>query len=218
MAVEVRSLGIIPYARAWELQRALREALIQGRGKETLLVCQHSAVITAGSSSRASSLLVSAQDLTRAGIDYYKVERGGDLTFHGPGQLVAYPILNLGKRKQDVGWYMRCLEEVVIQTLSNYGIRAHRVSGKTGVWTEFDPDSEPFEGTKIAALGVKISRWCTMHGMALNVSNACLDGFSFIHPCGFTRIRVTSMERELGQELDIVEVERQLIEKFLGMF
>jgi len=218
MYVEVRSLGIVDYEETWQLQRALRDSLRQGNGPETLLVCQHHPVITAGSSTKQCNLLASMDHLHNAGVRYYGVERGGDLTYHGPGQLVAYPILDLNQRKRDVGWYMRRLEDVVIRALSNYGIEGYRVSGKTGVWTRFVEHSEPFEGTKIAALGVKISRWCTMHGLALNVLNTCLAGFSFIRPCGFTHIQVTSMERESGKTLDIAGVEGRLIENFLEMF
>jgi lipoyl(octanoyl) transferase len=148
------------------------------------------------------------------GIDYFKINRGGDITFHGPQQLVGYPILDLEKFYTDIGKYLRNLEEVIIKTIAHYGLKGERSSGETGVW--IDPDKKGSE-RKICAMGVRCSRWITMHGWALNV-NTDLDYFNHIIPCGIKDKQVTSIEKEIGQPVDFEETKRVLLEKFAEVF
>ncbi|RIL10684.1 MAG: hydrolase, partial [Proteobacteria bacterium] len=190
-------LGLCRYQLAWELQKKRQSALIDGSGAECAIICEHLPVITLGRSTKASSLLVPEAAIAEKGIELFEVERGGDATYHGPGQLILYPILNLNLRKRDVGWYMRSLEQVILDLLDHFGIKGVRVPGKTGVWTEKIGNDSLKAGKKIASLGVRISRWCTLHGISLNVGGS-LDGFSLINPCGFSDITVTSMSAELG--------------------
>ena len=184
-SVFVCNLGLVPYEPAWRLQQKLQRELLEGSGQETLLLCEHKPVITLGAGASEMNLLVDRAELQRLGIEVFKVERGGDITWHGPGQLVAYPILNLAKRRKDVGWYMRSLEEAVIRTLWDFGLQGRRVSGRTGVWID--------DRHKIASLGVRISRWCTMHGLALNVCCG-REGFSLINPCGLRDVQTVAMK------------------------
>lgn len=216
-AVQILSLGRRPYAEVWNLQRQLLSELVKGEGPETLIVCEHFPVITAGKSTKWENLLTGKEKLRELGIEVFEVERGGDVTYHGPGQVVAYPIVDLRTRNQDVGWYMRSLEEIILQTLSANGIQGLRVPGKTGVWTQAIENSEPFVGRKIASMGVKLTHWCTMHGLALNVQD-CTAGFEHLNPCGYTNIHMTSMQQETGRVFNIDHVSRQVIEKFNEMF
>lgn len=193
--LQIVNLGRITYQKAWDIQRSLQRSLIDGTGQQTLLLCEHDPVITVGRSAKAINLLVSEEALKSRGVELYHTERGGDFTYHGPGQLVGYPILNLNNLKRDVGWYMRTLEEVIIQTLQAFKVPSGRVQGRTGVWTEHPDDGSFSRQRKIASIGVRISRWCTLHGFGLNVLD-CTDGFSLINPCGFTDIKMTSMKAE----------------------
>lgn len=186
--ITVVELGRQPFQQVWELQRQLQQQLIAEAIGEHLLLCEHEPVITLGTSAKPHNILVDEQLLRQKGISLFKVERGGDVTYHGPGQIVAYPILNLNSRKRDIGWYLRELEDCVIKTLADFDIPAHGICGKTGVWIN--------EKKKICSIGVRISRWRTMHGLALNVSEECLAGFSLINPCGFTDIEVSCMQKE----------------------
>ncbi len=191
----VRNLGRRPYAEVWELQRETQQALIARRGPETLLVCEHPPTITLGKSSKAEHVLASPETLSKNRIEVFNVERGGDVTYHGPGQVVVYPIVDLRLRKRDVDWYMRLLEQAAIETLATFGVVGTRIKGKTGVWV-LDPDG--FSPRKIASLGVRISRWCTMHGLALNLGSvpgeiSLEEGFSYINPCGLGDVQITSL-------------------------
>ena len=185
---------------------------MQGESEETLILCEHDPVITIGRSAKAGNLLASPEDLAKLGIEAIEIERGGDITYHGPGQLVAYPLLNLNNHRRDVGWYLRLLEDVVIDTLQAFGITGLRYPGRTGVWTQVPENAINFEllersaqrssqgrPRKIASIGVRLSRWCTLHGLALNVHD-CRVGFQCINPCGFTDIDVTSMAEERPSE------------------
>ncbi len=227
MGIEIISLGLKPYREVWELQRTRHADLIAETTTEALIVCQHTPVITLGRSFKAASLLVDEAELKCRGVELVEVERGGDATYHGPGQLVAYPILDLRSRKQDVGWYMRSLEEVVINTLAEFDIVGLRFPERTGVWTALSGNDSDSKARKIASLGVRISRWRTWHGFALNVLNCvglncvdlnCTDGFSLIHPCGYSDIAVTSMQDEKGKAFSLDEVENVLVQKFLEIF
>ena len=204
---------------------------MRGEGEETLILCEHDPVITIGRSAKAGNLIASPESLAKLGIEAIEIERGGDITYHGPGQLVAYPLLNLNNHRRDVGWYLRLLEDVVIDTLQAFGITGLRYSGRTGVWTQVpenvinfsildEPSQRPSRQrpTKIASIGVRLSRWCTLHWLALNVLN-CRSGFQCINPCGFTDIDITSMAEELPSErFEVVRVAEVLRDRFKDRF
>jgi lipoyl(octanoyl) transferase len=185
--LEVIEAGVVPYAEALEWQRSLAQARIERRlPHDVLLLLEHPPVVTLGRSSQAAHLLQTA------GVDVFEVERGGDVTFHGPGQLVGYPILDLTGYKQDLHWYLRTLEQALIGALEILGIPAQRNQGYTGVWTGGEGPR------KIASIGVHVKQWVTWHGFALNVSTD-LAQFDRIVPCGIPGVVMTSIERELGQ-------------------
>lgn len=179
-----------------------------------LIFCQHEPVYTLGNSGSSENLLLDEAELSDRGIKYYKVRRGGDITFHGPGQLVGYPILDLDQFFTDVHKYLRLLEESIILTLADYGIRAGRISGLTGVWAGYE---EQESARKICAIGVRCSRWVTMHGFALNV-NTDLSYFENIIPCGIKDKAVTSIEKELGYQVDLQEVQQAVKKNFVQIF
>lgn len=213
-----RDLGTIAYKEAWDHQEELLKenvrakttakanALTTENGRQPLhyeqlantqhhlLLCEHTPVYTLGKSGRPEHVLISVEERQKKGIEYYQTNRGGDITFHGPGQIVGYPIIDLEKYYTDIGKYLRNLEDVIILTLQQYGIKGERSPGETGVWIE------PFvkgRERKICAMGVRCSRWVTMHGFALNV-NTDLNYFNYIVPCGIANKQVTSIEKELG--------------------
>jgi lipoate-protein ligase B len=182
-------LGLVPYARALELQRSVARARISGAfAHDVLLLLEHPPVVTLGRSSKAQHLVASPAMLETRGVELFEAERGGDVTFHGPGQLVGYPIVNLRGHRQDLHWYLRQVEAVLIRALDAIGIRAERSEGRTGVWTS---------GRKIASIGVHARDWVTWHGFALNVSTD-LSYFDLIVPCGLAGVTMTSVVRELG--------------------
>lgn len=217
--LDIIKLGLVDFHTAWELQKKLQRNLIGGAGVDSIVLCQHYPVITRGRTSKSNSIKVSPTYLSRHNVELYSIERGGDVTFHGPGQLVAYPILDLRRSRTDVHWYMRSLEEVIVNTLKFFGVYAFQVAGKTGVWTYSNSEANNSrlrpEG-KIASIGVRISRWCTMHGLALNVLD-CSFGFSLINPCGYEDINVTSLE-QLGSSTDLLSVERVFETQFKKVF
>ena len=184
--LDVRDLGLVPYGEALELQRRLADERIKGLIPDTLLLLEHPAVITLGRSWKQSSLPVDPEALRRRGIEVFDIERGGDVTYHGPGQLVGYPILDLNQHKPDLHWYLRQLEEMLIVALAGLGIPAERRDSYTGVWTG---------GRKIASIGVHVRQWVTWHGFALNVTTD-LTPFSLIVPCGIPDVEMTSVARE----------------------
>ena len=217
-------LGLIDYKKAWEEQERLFNTTIQEKiqirnGESTiitknyLLFCEHPHVYTLGKSGSESNLLLDDEGLKDNDATYYKINRGGDITYHGPGQLVAYPIFDLDQFFTDIHKYMRFLEEAVIQTLNEFGIVGGRVEGLTGVWIDCDSPHP----RKICAMGVKSSRWVTMHGIGFNV-NSDLSYFSHIIPCGIDDKAVTSMQRELGYALNMDEVATILKEKLADQF
>ncbi len=203
-ALDIIRLGRKAYDEVWDRQKRLVDERRLGTVPDTLILVEHDPVYTLGKNSNENHLLRS-RDMN---IPVYQIERGGDVTFHGPGQLVGYPILDLRDHCQSVSWYMRTLEEVLIQTLGQFCIEARRRAGLTGVWVGEE---------KIAALGVRLSRWVSMHGFALNV-NTDLNFFDGIIPCGIFEYDVTSMTRVLGKEVSIVEVEETLITIFKTLF
>ena len=202
----LRQLGRIDYASALQLQQRLAAGRKQGLVPDHLLLLEHPHVITMGRNGHAENLLADDDILARAGIAYYPTDRGGDVTYHGPGQLVGYPILDLRDWKRDVGAYVRAVEETIIATLADYGIEAGRIPKLTGVWVG---------ERKIAAIGVHLSRWVTSHGFALNVSTD-LSYFQYIVPCGLTR-PVTSMAA-LGVRASLDEVGARLAVHFARIF
>lgn len=179
-----------------------------------LLFVEHTPVYTLGKSGDISHVLIDEDDRHNKGIDFFKINRGGDITFHGPGQLVGYPIIDLEKFKTDLGWYLRSLEEVIILTMAEYGLKGDRSKGETGVW--LDPDIAGRE-RKICAMGIRCSRWITMHGFAFNV-NTDLNYFNYIIPCGIQNKQVTSLQKELGYALPMEEVKQKVKANFEKVF
>lgn len=225
-----RDLGLISYAPAWEMQEALlaenvavkKVARAQNGNpnphdiatQHHLLFCEHNPVYTIGKSGSIDHLLYSEKEMEEKGIEFSKTNRGGDITFHGPGQIVGYPIWDLEKIYTDIGKYLRGIEESVILTLNEYGIKGGRSAGETGVWlsaTDTKPDR------KICAIGVRCSRWVTMHGFAFNI-NTPLHYFDGIVPCGIKDKAVTSLEHELGQAMDMEKIKAQLKDNIALVF
>lgn len=213
---EITDWGIIPYAQAWEKQQQLfNETINRKTNKEKtlqrLILCQHPHVITLGKSGNENNLLLPEQLLKEKDVEYFHIDRGGDITYHGPGQLVVYPIFDLDAFGIGLKTYIQKLEEVIIRLLGEYGIEPGRMSKATGVWLDID---RPRMARKICAIGVRSSRFVTMHGLALNV-NTDLSYFSLINPCGFMENGVTSMR----QELNAGEVDMEIVKnKLIGMF
>jgi lipoyl(octanoyl) transferase len=202
--IKVKDLGLQPYWDVWQLQKEMQLKRIHDEIDDTLILVEHDPVYTLGKNADENHLL---QNRNKS-VDVYNIERGGDITFHGPGQLVGYPILDLSKYKKSVSWYMRTLERVTMDTLKEYGIKAKQIKGLTGVWVGDE---------KISAQGVRISRWVTMHGFSLNV-NPDLSFYDGIIPCGIFHCGVTSMEQLLGKKQDMEKVKKTVIEKFNHYF
>jgi lipoyl(octanoyl) transferase len=194
------NLGLIGYAEAYALQKRVVAARKAEAIEDVLLLCEHPHVITQGRNGKRAHLLVSERVLRQKGMDYYETSRGGDITYHGPGQIVGYPILNLGTIRRDVVWYVRMLEEAMIRATAEFGVTAERVAGKTGIWVRTGNTEE-----KLAAIGVHVSRWVTSHGFAYNVSTD-LRNFDLIVPCGIADRKATSLEKLLGRSVEEKEV------------
>jgi lipoyl(octanoyl) transferase len=208
----VIDLGLMGYAEAWELQKRIVAARKAGSIEDVLLFCEHPHVITLGRSGNRSNLLAGDSILRQKGIEYFETSRGGDITYHGPGQVVGYPILNLGAIKRDVVWYVRSLEEVMIRATADFGIAAQREAGKTGIWV-----GEGAAAEKLGAIGVHISRWVTSHGFAYNVATD-LRYFDLIVPCGIAERKTTSFEKLLGRCVSLNEVKPRLATHFGEIF
>ncbi len=209
----ILNLGKKHYLPVWTLQKELQQKLINGTGKPTLIFCEHEPVITLGRSASRDNILISEEKLKTLGIEVYEIERGGDVTWHGPGQLVCYPIIDLKEKKKDVHWYMRNLEEVIIQVLLKHNIKGERIEGKTGVWVK----SKNEEYKKIAAIGVRISRWCTLHGFSINIEKSD-ESFSLINPCGYSDIKVTSFQEEGSVETKMDCIQKEIVNYFTKIF
>ncbi len=228
MNKEVRLIhkGLIDYKECFDFQTdlfnsivqhkiALRKGLVQEQNTPNYFIfCEHPHVYTLGKTGDESNLLVDRDALMLKGASFYPINRGGDITYHGPGQIVGYPILDLDNFFTDINRYLRLLEESVILTLKNFGIQSGRVKGLTGVWIDGD---DPSRARKICALGVKLSRWVTMHGFAFNI-NTDLSYFDHIVPCGISDKSVTSLERELGSTQNIQEVQSILLNHLINLF
>jgi len=223
--VYFEDLGLIDYKKGWDYQTSLFQKTVnqkihnrknpeeQKTTNNYLIFCEHPHVFTLGKSGSNDNLLINEEELVLKKARFYNINRGGDITYHGPGQIVAYPIFDLDHFFSDIHKYLRFLEEAVILTLLEYGIKSGRVDGLTGVWI----DGGSVNARKICALGVKSSRWVTMHGIGFNV-NTKLDFFNYIVPCGIEGKQVTSMQKELGVTLDIEEVKSKLKLNFSNVF
>ena len=224
--VQFHDLGLIDYKECWDYQEKLLQEIIsqktQNRNSPNselrtpnyFLFCEHPHVYTLGKSGDEKNLLLNENSLKEKNATYYKINRGGDITYHGPGQIVGYPILDLDNFFTDIHKYLRYLEETIILTLKDYGIESGRIQGLTGVWLDW---KNPAKARKICALGVRTSRWVTMHGFAFNV-NSDLSYFNNIIPCGITDKAVTSMNKELGREINIEEVKQKVKNHFSEVF
>jgi len=224
--VHYEDLGKISYQEAWDLQESLLRVNtgIKSASRNSknphrvstqhhLLFCEHPHVYTLGKSGKIDHLLLQEQALKEKGIEFFKINRGGDITYHGPGQITGYPIFDLEKFKTDINWYLRTLEEVMIRLLADYGLKGGRIARETGVWLGVGS----MNPRKICAFGVKASRWVTMHGFAFNV-NTDLSYFNHIVPCGIADKGVTSLQKELGREVDMAEVKEKLKIYFSELF
>lgn len=226
--LQVRRLGMVEYVPTWDLQEELlaNTLAIKTRNREAeatgepllptpnhLLFCEHPPVYTLGKSGKPEHLLLNESELLVHGATFHRINRGGDITFHGPGQLVAYPILDLENFRPDIHWYLRTLEEAVILTLAEYDLVAGRIAGLTGVWLDWQEGAA--NPRKICAMGVKCSRWVTLHGLALNV-NTDLRYFGYIVPCGIADKAVTSLQAELGHPVPLEEVQERLLAHLLA--
>lgn len=202
--LQVIDLGLKPYKQVWNLQKKLQNKLIDGVKRDCLILVEHEPVYTLGKNADPNHLLQSRDK----SINVYNIERGGDITFHGPGQLVVYPILNLAHYKKSISWYMRSLEQLIINVLEKFEIKGNRVKGYTGVWVG---------DKKIAAQGVRLSRWVTMHGFSINV-NTDLSFYDGIIPCGIFDHGVTSIEKELNTAQEMDEVKLLVVDSFKEIF
>lgn len=207
--IEIQNWGLIDYKEAWDRQKELVEYIQKYRNRNVFVVCQHPSVITIGRAGSAGNVIADEKFLASLGIKVIYNDRGGDATLHNPGQLVGYPIFNLSDYREDLHWFLREVEECIIELISFYGIKGERVKGLTGVWVDGN--------RKICAIGIHCSRWVTSHGFALNVSND-LNEFNFIIPCGIKDKDVTSISRELGTNIDASEVVFKCIEVFKRHF
>ena len=221
-------MGIRSYQPSWDYQEALllkntqikwaarqnEQDLKTSQTEHRLLMVEHNPVFTLGKSGKREHVLVSEEQLKNLGIEFFHINRGGDVTYHGLQQIVGYPILDLDKFKTDLGWYLRSLEQVIIDVMAEYGLKGERSAGETGVWLQ---PEDPFMARKICAMGIKCSRWITMHGFALNV-NTDLSHFEFIVPCGIQGKTVTSLEKELGNKVNYQDVKEKVKKHFQLIF
>ncbi len=206
--LEYCNLGFIDYKEAWDLQIYVFQERLNNKVEDTLFLLEHNHTYTLGKVANPDHLLINNRQLKELGIKVYEIDRGGDITYHGPGQIVGYPIIKLSNWKEDTHEYLRALEEVIINTCSYYGLKAERNSKYTGVW---------IKDRKIAAIGIKVSRWITMHGFAFNI-NTDLNYFGGIIPCGIRDYYVTSLQKELSKEIDIEETKSILLVEFVKVF
>ncbi len=224
--VEFQDLGLIDYKECWDYQEEIFKSTVDTKiytrknpesnliTRNYLIFCEHPHVYTLGKSGSENHLLIDEKEREEQSVDYYKINRGGDITYHGPGQIVGYPILDLENFFTDIHKYLRFLEEAIILTLKEYNIESGRIEGLTGVWIDI---GDPLKARKICAMGVKCSRWVTMHGFAFNV-NSDLSMFENIVPCGIDDKAVTSMQYELGRKVNMDEVKEILLKKLELLF
>jgi lipoyl(octanoyl) transferase len=206
--IQLFDIGLQSYNNVWNLQKNLFNEVTQNRNQNYLILTEHHPIITLGKSSDGKNIVTNQNILESNNIDVIEIDRGGDVTFHGPGQIVGYPILNLNEFKKDINWYLRSIEEVIILTLRHFGISAGRIKDFTGVW---------INNQKICAIGIKVTRWITMHGFALNVSTQ-LDYFNHIVPCGLSDKTVTSMQEVSKHDFLLKSVKQSICESFKTVF
>ena len=205
---DIWDLGVVEYREAWELQRRLHRQRVEGKIPDLLLLLEHPPTITIGRSGSLDNVLISNKQMAQAGLSLFFIDRGGDVTYHGSGQLVGYPILDLRDQGKDLHLYVRNLEEVMIRTLGDFSIEADWDKSHPGVWVK---------GEEIGAIGLSVKKWVSMHGFALNV-NTDLDHFAFINPCGFSDKRATSMSKVIGRKISTEEVADHLKSHFCDTF
>lgn len=222
--IVVKDLGVLSYEDSWEHQKTIFDNIISQKIKNRtlkkknktdnyLLIVEHKPIFTIGKSGDTSNLLLDTKQLKSKNIEFKKINRGGDITFHGSGQVVGYPILDLDNFFTDIGQYLRTLEEVIISTIGFFGLKGYRINGETGVWVKDKLNSDK----KICAFGIKASRWVTMHGFALNV-NTDLKYFDYIVPCGISDKGVTSLEETLNKKITTKMVKQKIYENFARLF
>ncbi len=217
--IVLQDLGLKFYKQVWDYQENLLQQKIKAKQSsiqqnDYLIFVEHNPVYTLGKNGKEKNLLINEEALSKKGIEYFHINRGGDITFHGPEQLVGYPILDLDNYKTDLGWYLRSLEEVIILAIKEYGLNGERSKGETGVWLDATVKGRE---RKICAMGIRCSRWVTMHGFALNV-NVDLNYFNFITPCGIVDKKVTSIEKEIGKKVSMDEIKQKLVRNFEIVF
>jgi len=208
MQFKIFDLGLIDFIKAWQFQKEIFEKVKGGYLNSVLIFCQHYPVITLGRSANRKNILIPEDELQKRGIKIYEIERGGDVTYHGPGQLTIYPIFNLNYLKKDIHWFLRQLEDVIIGCLLDFGIKVKRRNGLTGVW---------IGKQKIASIGIAIRNWITLHGLSMNIKRADLANFDLIRPCGMD-IQMTALEKVLERDLEIDRIKENLIPKFKDTF
>lgn len=225
-SVIVCDIGQMDYRPAWALQQRIQHRLITAKRRtppevlpHVFLFVEHPPVYTIGKSGNRRNLLVSEELLRQRGAEFVKIDRGGDITYHGPGQIVGYPILDLDRFVADIHKYLRLIEQTIIDTCASYGVDGGRISERTGVWINMDATANPGNEIprKICAMGIRCSRWVTMHGFALNVSTD-LNWFSHIVPCGISDGNVTSLEKETGRPVDAEDVKKKIVRHFANLF
>ena len=204
MDYKLFDLGLVAYSRAWDFQKDIFRQVKDKKLIYALILCEHPPTITLGRSSKIENILVNQERLKQLGIEVYHVERGGDVTYHGPGQLCVYPIVNLSYFKRDINWYLRSLEALLLDTLSDFTIKARRHPGLTGIWVRQN---------KIASIGISIKNWISFHGMSLNIKKDDIANFSLIRPCGMDII-MSSMEHFLKKEVGLNQVKKALIRRW----
>lgn len=207
--IEIQDWGKIDYHEAWSKQKVIAADIQKNRNKHVLVLCEHPTVITVGRAGGKENVLMAESFLQQLGVSIVDIDRGGDVTMHNPGQLVGYPIFNLSALKEDLHWFLREIEESIIEIIAQWGLNGGRVNGLTGVWIQ--------EKRKIAAIGLHCSRWVTSHGFALNVVNNLFE-FSYIVPCGISDKGVTSISQEYGSSIDIEDVKKVCISVFEKRF
>ncbi|MDD5691880.1 MAG: lipoyl(octanoyl) transferase LipB [Candidatus Omnitrophica bacterium] len=206
MKLEVIDLGLVDYLEAWDVQKDTLAKVINNDLDSALILCRHYPVVTLGRAASRKSLRLGEELIREKGIKLYNIERGGDATYHGPGQLTVYPVLNLGYFKKDIHWFLRELESLIISSLADLNLPVSRVEGFTGAW---------IGNKKIASIGIAIKHWVTYHGLSINIKKDDLANFGLIRPCGMD-IKVTSLEEELGRQVSVEEVRSSLLNKFSG--
>ncbi len=219
-------IGRMDYRPAWALQQRIQHRLITAKRRtppeiipHVFVFVEHPPVYTIGKSGNRRNLLVSEDLLRKRGAEFVEIDRGGDITYHGPGQIVGYPILDLDRFVADIHKYLRRIEQTIIDACASYGVQGERIAGRTGVWIDAETATNPGSETarKICAMGIRCSRWVTMHGFALNVSTD-LNWFSHIVPCGISDSNVTSLEKEIGHPVDPQDVKKKIVRHFANLF